>query len=84
MPVPVRVRSQVFEETPLGKRREAVAEANGWYDGNPSFGRVRDQGSTPSSWVFLGSACFGALHNVINLRSGMRGCILGMHSRLDF
>ena len=33
--------SQVFEETPLGKRREALAEANGWFDGNPAFGRVR-------------------------------------------
>ena len=32
--------SQVFEETPLGKRREALAEANGWFDGNPAFGRV--------------------------------------------
>ena len=82
--MPVRVRSQVFEETPLGKRREAVAEANGWYDGNPSFGRVRDRGSTPSSWVFLGSACFCALHKLINLRSGMRSFILGIHSRLDF
>ena len=34
------MRSQVFDETPLGKRREALAEANGWYEGNPSFGRV--------------------------------------------
>jgi hypothetical protein len=31
----------VFDETPLGKRREAQAEKMGWYEGNPSFGRVR-------------------------------------------
>jgi hypothetical protein len=30
----------VFDETPLGKRREAQAEKMGWYEGNPSFGRV--------------------------------------------
>jgi hypothetical protein len=26
-------------ETPLGKRRTAIAEANGWFSGNPSFGK---------------------------------------------
>lgn len=26
-------------ETPLGKRRDAIAEANGWFQGNPSFGK---------------------------------------------
>jgi len=35
----IKSEIQVFEETPLGKRREAVAEANGWFEGNPSFGR---------------------------------------------
>jgi len=28
-----------FPETELGKRRAAVAEANGWYTGNPAFGK---------------------------------------------
>merc|ERR1719163_1554352 len=26
-------------ETPLGARRNAIAEANGWFSGNPSFGK---------------------------------------------
>jgi len=26
-------------ETPLGKRRNAIAEKNGWFQGNPSFGK---------------------------------------------
>ena len=26
-------------ETPLGQRRNAIAEANGWFSGNPSFGK---------------------------------------------
>lgn len=34
------VHSVTFEETDLGRRREAIAEASGWYTGNPSFGRV--------------------------------------------
>jgi len=35
----IKSEIQIFEETPLGKRREALAEKNGWYEGNPSFGR---------------------------------------------
>ena len=38
----------MFEETPLGKRREAQAEKMGWYEGNPSFGRVRPPPIAPS------------------------------------
>jgi len=28
-----------FAETDLGRRREKIAEENGWYQGNPSFGK---------------------------------------------
>ena len=31
--------SEVLPETPLGARRNAIAEANGWFTGNPSFGK---------------------------------------------
>ena len=30
---------EVLPETPLGARRNAIAEANGWFTGNPSFGK---------------------------------------------
>jgi len=35
----IRSDIEIFPETPLGKRREAIAAAAGWYDGNPSFGK---------------------------------------------
>jgi hypothetical protein len=31
--------SEELPETPLGARRNAIAEANGWFSGNPSFGK---------------------------------------------
>merc|ERR1712205_215959 len=30
---------EVLPETPLGARRNAIAERNGWFSGNPSFGK---------------------------------------------
>jgi len=33
------VNSEELPETPLGKRRNAIAEKNGWFQGNPSFGK---------------------------------------------
>jgi hypothetical protein len=35
----IRSDIELFPETPLGKRREALGQAAGWYDGNPAFGK---------------------------------------------
>ncbi len=32
-------RSEELAPTPLGLRREKIAEAAGWYSGNPAFGK---------------------------------------------
>ena len=33
------ILSEELPATPLGIRREKIAEANGWFSGNPSFGK---------------------------------------------
>jgi len=33
------IHSEQLPATPLGLRREKIAEASGWFSGNPSFGK---------------------------------------------
>ncbi len=62
----------MFDETPLGKRREAQAEKMGWYEGNPSFGRVRPP-PPPSSSLAGGGPARSALVPVARGEGGRGG-----------